>query len=447
MRHVAPRIVTLTIALALVACTPGDWSAPNPSGASGVPSTQPTFAPDAFTDLMAAAGGGLTPAGSDLDAQWAAAFEVVSVDGARPYEPPAAVLSYRAGDVPDTVCTAGVDGARWRNNAIYCSADQRIAYDEDWMRTLAREVGDAAPLAILAHEWGHHVQWLLGRDVEDIREELHADCLAGMYLSASALLPHDSLEAEDPALTSALVTFFSLGNTRYRASEWFAAQEHGSPVQRILATSTGLGSVQTIDTNPGGGMEKGVPFCHGYLDYDVGDVAQIGPYRFVELPGRASRIDGDVYVMEPEARTGQPGSLVLMLWLPQLPLAGGATAEQLRALWADPAWAGIDTLEPEPSISASAHGGTGIAAAYQYARADGSGAQAGIFGLVSPADGIGGLLVLAFQSRLAESDADALRLYEEAIVTINQVMARLCTPDESADPAAPNLDPVCMDVQ
>ncbi len=444
MRQSAVRVALLVALAALVAvaaCSPDGGAGPDATRTPGTP------AADAFTRLMAAAAGGEAPAGSDLDRQWAAAFEVIDIDGARPYEPPSAVLAYRAGEVPDMACAGPGDGERWRDNAAYCPADQRIVYDEDWMRALGREVGDAAPLAILAHEWGHHVQWLLGRNVEDLREELHADCLAGMYLSASGLLPHDSLEAEDPALTSALVTFFSLGNTRYRASEWFAAQEHGSPVQRILATSTGLGSVQAIDASPGGGMEKGVPFCHGYLDYEVGDVATIGPYRFVELPGRVSRRDGDVYVLEPEERTGQPSSIVAMLWVPRLPLAGGATAAQLEALWADPAWEGIDTLDPEPSISASGHGGTGIAAAYQYVRPDGAGAQAGIFGLVSPADGIGGLLVLAFQPRLATDDADALRLYEEAIVTINQVMARLCTPDESADPAAPNLDPVCMDVQ
>ena len=135
-----------------------------------------------------------------------------------------------------------------------------------------------------------------------------------------------------------------------------------------------------------------------------------------------------------------------MQWLPNLPNPGGATIENLHAIW-DLGWAGIQALPPEPTISASSHGGTGLAAAYQYLDRSGSNPQTGEFGLVSPADGKGGLLVLAYQPRLASTDAEFLAIAEDAITTINQVMARLCTPDEGPDPAESNLDPICMALQ
>lgn len=433
----------------LAACTGGPSPQPTPGATLRTPTPptpQPTFQPDDFTALVLESTGGTSPAGSDLDTRWRALFDAVEITGEEPYRPPTAVIGYRAGDVPDTDCARGKTPARWRDNAFFCAADQRIVFDEDWLRSIKAEIGPEAVLALLAHEWGHHVQHLLNLGTESIREELQADCYAGMYLIESGLLPHGSLEDEDPALTAAMTAFFSLGNTEYKASEWFAAQEHGSPVQRILATSTGLLSHQVIDRSVAGGMEKGLPWCFGYADYDVGDVVEIGPYRFLEFPGRTSTRAGEAYVIESETRTGQAGSRVVMQWLQSLPNPGGATIENLQAIW-DSAWAGIQALPPEPTISASNHGGTGLAAAYQYVDGSGSNAQSGEFGLISPADGEGGLLVLAYQPRLADTEAEFLAIAEDAITTINQVMARLCTPDEGPSPAASNLDPVCMDVQ
>lgn len=431
----------------LVGCANGQVASPTLTPAT----PQPTFPSDDFTDLVLAAAGGTHPAGSDLDEIWAAVFDELDLPGETTYRPPSAVLGYRSGDVPDTACARNATAGQWRNNAGYCPSDQRIVYDEDWLRKMASEdwFGDSGhdvALAVLAHEWGHHVQWLLGRNVEDLREELQADCLSGMYLAASNLTPHESSEDEVAFLGAAMTTWYSLGNETYDPKSWFGAQEHGSPVQRTMATSTGLLSYQRVDSRAGGGMEKGLPFCFGYLDYEISDVAEIGPYRFLELPGRASTTTSGIYLMEPETRTGQDGSHILMAWIDELPLPGGATEGQLKEIWKDPSWAGIDVGEALP-ISASIHAGTGIDAPYQYVAADGSNPQTGKFGLVSPGDSKGGLLVLTFQRRLAENQAEALRIFEEAIITMNQVMSRLCTPDESPDTGAASLDPACMAVQ
>lgn len=84
--------------------------------------------------------------------------------------------------------------------AFYCPLDQTIYLDPQFLAQQDRLVGDYAPIIILAHEWGHHVQHLLlvprgaGNEFE-----LQADCLAGVYSRKAEdqnwLEPGDFLEA------------------------------------------------------------------------------------------------------------------------------------------------------------------------------------------------------------------------------------------------------------
>jgi uncharacterized protein len=82
---------------------------------------------------------------------------------------------------------------------FYCPADQRVYIDLDFFRELNRRFGapgDFAQAYVIAHEYGHHVQNLLGISDEvtrlqqanpdqanelSIRIELQADCLAGVW--------------------------------------------------------------------------------------------------------------------------------------------------------------------------------------------------------------------------------------------------------------------------
>jgi uncharacterized protein len=66
--------------------------------------------------------------------------------------------------------------------AIYCGLDKTIYLAPDFLAEQNRKVGDYAPIIVLAHEWGHHVQNLLQvEDPADNTYELQADCLAGAY--------------------------------------------------------------------------------------------------------------------------------------------------------------------------------------------------------------------------------------------------------------------------
>lgn len=68
----------------------------------------------------------------------------------------------------------------------YCGADQRIYVGQDMLWSLYTEAGDAGPAVGLAHEWGHHVQSLLGAPppaspADAVGLEDQADCVAGAW--------------------------------------------------------------------------------------------------------------------------------------------------------------------------------------------------------------------------------------------------------------------------
>jgi uncharacterized protein len=71
-------------------------------------------------------------------------------------------------------------------NALYCPTDNSIYYDLRFFRTMYDDIGRYALRYVLAHEWGHHVQALVGVRATGtggwtIHKELQADCLAGMF--------------------------------------------------------------------------------------------------------------------------------------------------------------------------------------------------------------------------------------------------------------------------
>lgn len=75
--------------------------------------------------------------------------------------------------------------------AGYCALDETIYYDTALLPVIVARDGDFAWSAVIAHEWGHHIQHELGirrsedataSDAHSSREiELQADCLGGVY--------------------------------------------------------------------------------------------------------------------------------------------------------------------------------------------------------------------------------------------------------------------------
>jgi predicted metalloprotease len=107
----------------------------------------------------------------------------------------------------DGATNTGCGNASTAVGPFYCPPDQTIYLDTAFYQTLRTQFGaSAGPLAqeyILAHEFGHHIQHLLGTteglDLQDtgaasdsVRLELQADCFAGAWVAAASTTVDDT---------------------------------------------------------------------------------------------------------------------------------------------------------------------------------------------------------------------------------------------------------------
>lgn len=110
---------------------------------------------------------------SELNAFWLTSFQ-------------AAGITYRTPNVislEEQVVT-GCGPAGPVDFAFYCPRDETIYYAPDGLAAHHLRLGDFAPVVVMSHEWGHHVQGLVGlTPAPGNAFELQADCLAGAYAS------------------------------------------------------------------------------------------------------------------------------------------------------------------------------------------------------------------------------------------------------------------------
>ena len=124
--------------------------------------TMPGLAPDNITDGVLA----------DIDAFWAGELANLGHD------------YYSAGIIPvaDVVYSSCGQFGPYDNPAAYCPLDDSVYYSVPLGQDIQATVGDYAWITVLAHEWGHHVQVVLGIEPElTIDRELQADCFSGAY--------------------------------------------------------------------------------------------------------------------------------------------------------------------------------------------------------------------------------------------------------------------------
>ncbi len=209
-----------------------------------------------------------TPRDGALDAFWRKAAPAAGVE----YRSPRAVIAYSSGEVPDIACRDAFTADQWRENAFYCAEDETIAFDADFVTRLGDEFGPFAGVAVLAHEWGHHVAGLSRPEQAasfTVQRELEADCLAGVFAGGLEAATGDVTSYDDFART-----FFRLGNEDFARASWFQAGEHGSPSQRFVAWS--LGYQSQID---------GVALCGGYSQWQPTELIALGRWAIRPLPG------------------------------------------------------------------------------------------------------------------------------------------------------------------
>lgn len=409
---------------------------------TGTPSARPSPVDDEFNRLVARVAGGPDPAGSELDTLWRSVLAETDAAGQSDYVPPSRLVPYQAGEVPTSSCAAAEPLRFWINNARYCDAEKSILYDESWLREFSSRTGAYAPAAILAHEWGHHAQRLLGVTGYSIQNELQADCMAGLFLANTERVLPDVPPDDDP-LAAALKAFFDIGNSEYKASKWFQDGEHGSSQQRIRAFATGA-AASFLTPGYAPPIGRGVAMCYGYRDFKVEDFALIGDYRLINLPGRVESLADGAYVIAPELRLGFDTSAIVLDWL------GASTPSEVSQKYKS-RFPGVTAIEPGPDLSKNVKPGVGSASYVEQASPGlAGGVRSGMLAFVVPATGTGALIVFVYREQSALTDPldeSESKVLAEQIATLYEVLARLCSPDDSKLTTEPNFKPVCLDDQ
>ncbi len=222
------------------------------SGLGGAGAVQPggTLKPQSDTDQF------LAYVVSDIQDHWAATFSAAGRD----YPETRLVLF-------DGATQSGCGSASAATGPFYCPADQKVYLDLGFFAELESRFGasggDFAIAYVVAHEFGHHIQTVLGvsdavqqqagqdssrRNDLSVRQELQADCLAGVWAHSAA----SDLEAGD--IDEALSAASAVGDDRIQQSTGGRIDKeswtHGSAAQRTAWFTTGYrsGNVDDCDT-------------------------------------------------------------------------------------------------------------------------------------------------------------------------------------------------------
>ena len=182
---------------------------------------------------------------NSLDAYWTDAF---AADGQQFVEPGAVLFT----DSVSTQCGAATSAV----GPFYCPLDQTIYLDLGFFEQLETRFGaEGGPFAeeyVIAHEYGHHVQNLLGsldagRDTGAeggaVRTELQADCYAGVW-GGNAVDTGFLQPLTDEQIGQALNAAMVIGDDRIQEQTQGQVNPetwtHGSSEQRQHWLSVGL---------------------------------------------------------------------------------------------------------------------------------------------------------------------------------------------------------------
>jgi predicted metalloprotease len=193
--------------------------------------------------------------------------EIFQAHGASYVEPKLTLFS---GSV-NTAC----GGASAAVGPFYCPSDQKVYLDVAFFQQLQDELhssGDFARAYVIAHEIGHHVQKLTGvfdkvdqarrrgapmdgADGLSVRQELQADCYAGVWANHSQqslnwLQPGDIEEALNAASHIGDDTLQQQAQGRVRPDTF----THGTSAQRVKWFKTGFASGDIAQCNSFAGV-------------------------------------------------------------------------------------------------------------------------------------------------------------------------------------------------
>lgn len=174
----------------------------------------------------------------DVHAYWGSVFADAGLAA-----PTANPIWLGAGEVVETGCRGEVGefGGFDDRAAAYCGANDGIGIglpkaadywsgnhssNQDYGAELA--AGEFSLVLLMAHEYGHNLQWELGLEVSDAASEAHADCLAGVWigvLGRSGRTTERDLE--------------EVGGSLARMGDHDHGSPHGTPDERYAAFRLG----------------------------------------------------------------------------------------------------------------------------------------------------------------------------------------------------------------
>src|SRR3954447_22124636 len=159
--------------------------------------------------------------------------------------------------------TSGCGQASAATGPFYCPADNKVYLDLGFFQELRNRFGapgDFAQAYVIAHEFGHHVQNLLGTSDQvyraeqrnrgnanalSVRLELQADCYAGVWAAHTSAQPNpeDFHEALDAAAAVGDDRLQKEAGQRVNRETW----THGSSAQRMQWFQRGLSNGDRAD--------------------------------------------------------------------------------------------------------------------------------------------------------------------------------------------------------
>jgi uncharacterized protein len=237
-------IIVLVVLFLLFSGILGNGGIPDLGGAGGGGQAAPggTLVPQSETDQQ------LASIVADIQDFWAASFSATGKD----YPETKLVLF-------DGSTSSACGPASAATGPFYCPSDQKVYLDLGFFDQLKSRFGakggDFAMAYVVAHEFGHHIQTVLGISSRvhelaqqdpgqanslSVRQELQADCLAGAWAHSA----QSELEAGD--IDEALSAAAAVGDDRIQQSTTGRIDKegwtHGSAEQRTAWFTTGYRS-------------------------------------------------------------------------------------------------------------------------------------------------------------------------------------------------------------
>jgi len=207
-------------------------------------------------------------AAASLDAYWSGKFAQEGIS----YRSPAGFVLFSGST------STGCGTASSATGPFYCPNDETIYVDTSFFDELRNQFGaNGGPLAemyVVAHEWGHHIQKVLGTmdnlnlqqtgpTSDSVRLELQADCYGGSWMKDASTVPDSSGVAFLQPITKAQINdalnaASVIGDDRIQEQATGQSNPetwtHGSSDERVkwltIGFENGPGACTTFDGNP-----------------------------------------------------------------------------------------------------------------------------------------------------------------------------------------------------